>query len=240
MTDVNATVPARQVDTSLPRRAAAYVWIVIALGAAIAGSSWLQWQPTGSGRWAALLVLGIVAGVLKARLPGISGTYSASFVIIVAAIPAFSLAEIVVLAAATAVVQNLWRPARAVKPVQVLFNVANLIVSAAIAHSVYVRGEGAGLRTWPAALLVVAAITYWFVNTGTLSVLMALLGEGSVVGIWQRWCLYSLPFHLAGVAVAILMSSPLQHGDWVIAVFFAPVITLGATCYRMCIDRVAT
>jgi subtilisin family serine protease len=111
--------------------------------------------------------------------------------------------------------------------------VANLILSTAVAHWVYVGGGDSRVPAWPAALLMLAAIAYWVVNTGTLSVLMALLGEGSVVSIGAGR--YSLPFHLAGAAVAILMSSPLQQGDWRIAILFGLVIAM-ASLYYACLS----
>jgi hypothetical protein len=217
----------------MPRLAKVWIAAVITAGAAVGVSAVLDWQCASLPRFWAMLVLAIAGGAVKARLPGMTGTYSASFVFVLAAVPGLSLSEMVAVAAGTAAVQNFWRSRTKVRPVQLLFNVSNLILSTALADAAY------GSGTYAVAQLTFAVVVYWAVNTGILSVVLTLVGEGQFLDLWRRWCLYSLPFHLGGGAVAILLSEPLSQGDWRAAVVFAPVVVFAAKYYRAEVSRVA-
>ena len=221
----------------MPPSATAYVWAVIAAGVFAAASAVSGWECVSPPRFVTLLLLAIAGGAVKARLPGMTGTYSASFVFIVAAIPALGLSQMIAIAAATAIVQCVWQSKTAVRMTQLAFNVSNLILSTALAYVTWLRLGSGPLEGYDAARLAIGAVVYWAVNTGVLSIVLTLVGEGQFLELWRRWCLYSLPFHLGGGAIAILLSEPLRQGDWRAAILFAPVIVFVAKYYGSALSR---
>jgi hypothetical protein len=212
--------------------ASVYIGAVIFLAWAVTASALLEWRTENVPRFMALILLALPTAAIKAQVPGLTGTYSASFIFILAAIPALTLPEMVAIAAVTAVVQNLWHTRTRVQPVQLMFNMSNLILSTALAHGSYtlLRTSTSGVPV--DALLGFVTVIYWALNTGVLSIVLALVNEGEFIELWQRWCLYSLPFHLGGGAVAILIAPPVHQGDWRAAALFAPVIFFVAKYYR--------
>ena len=94
----------------------------------------LDWQSQNPAQFISYLALAVVASTLKIRLPHVCGTLTPAFVLVLAAIAQLSLAETVLMAAVTGVVQVLWRPAVRPTLAQALFNPASLSLSAALAH----------------------------------------------------------------------------------------------------------
>jgi hypothetical protein len=217
--------------------ASVYIGAVIFLAWAVTASALLEWRTESLTRFTAMILLAVPTAAIKARLPGMTGTYSASFVFILAAIPALTLPEMVAIAAVSAAVQNLWHTRTRVQPVQLMFNMSNLILSSALAHGSYTWLRANTHALPEDGLLGFVTVIYWALNTGVLSIVLALVGEGDFVELWQRWCLYSLPFHLGGGAVAILVSPAVQQGDWRATFLFAPVIFFVARCYSTSMNR---
>jgi hypothetical protein len=215
--------------------ARAFVCAVITAASLVTFAAALEWRCGNVPRFATMLLLAAAAAAVKARLPGMTGTYSGSFIFILAAIPALSVGEMIAIAAATAVVQCFWRAAARVRPIQLSFNISTLILSTVVSHRAYGTGASAGA----AFGMLFAAFTYWALNTGILSALLAFLGQGGFVPLWRQWCTYSLAFHITGGAVAILLSLPVKQGDWRAALVFAPVIVFAAKYYRSCVSRLA-
>ena len=77
-------------------------------------------------------VLALIASVVKFRLPGISGTYSASFLVTLIGIVGFTLPETLAASCAGALVQSVWRAKQRPSIIQLLFNLANLILRALV------------------------------------------------------------------------------------------------------------
>jgi hypothetical protein len=222
-------------DQTLPRSARAYVCGVIAIAAVAAGSALIGWQCDNLARFLTMLVLAAASAAVKARLPGITGTYSGSFIFILAAIPALAAGEMIIIAAATAAVQNLWRATARVRLIQLAFNVSTLVLSTVVAYGLYRIAAAAGAELG----MLAAAIAYWALNTGIVSALLTMLGQGTFFQLWKQWCTYSLLFHVCGGAVAILLSAPIQQGDLRAALVFAPVVVFAAKYYRTCVTRAA-
>ena len=73
---------------------------------------------------------------MKVRLPGITGTISANFVVILIAVAMFTFGETVVLACMACLVQCLSRPKSRPRIVQLSFNVAVLALSSGASYRI--------------------------------------------------------------------------------------------------------
>src|SRR5258708_31208158 len=103
------------------------------------------------------------------------------------AIAQMTLTESLVVGVLATLVQCFWRTRKRPAPVQVLFNVSTLVVSIVLAFGVLnaLRNAGALIPG-----LVIAALLFFIVNSGLVSLVLALLNSQSAVSIWRtcpRW-----------------------------------------------------
>ncbi|HET8550341.1 MAG TPA: hypothetical protein VFL57_20160 [Bryobacteraceae bacterium] len=210
---------------------------IIALGLFAGAQAAMSWATTNILVDATLVVFAVAAAMMKVRVPGITGTYSLSFVGVLIAIPALSPSELVSIAAISALVQCLWHARTRPTPTEIIFNISAVILSAAIAQTVYSAAMTHGRGSREVAVIAMSAALYWVVNTGVISVLLALLREGGLREVWQQWCLWSLPLYLAGASVAGLLSSYVRAGDWIAPLLFLPLLLLAGLYYRIWAER---
>jgi hypothetical protein len=185
------------------------------------------------------LFLALLASTLKIHLPGISGTISVNFLLILMAVATCSFAETVFLAAAACLVQCLWRSRTRPKLVQVAFNVSALAISSALSYrATHLFTGGPGIRF--AALLALAACLYFTADTLLVSGALSLVQSKSLFTVWQQCYVWSFPYYLIGAAIAGMavaadrtvgpgMSMPLLAVMYLVYVF-----------YRIVVDRIST
>jgi hypothetical protein len=85
-------------------------------------------------RFGGFLLVSLLASIFKVRIPGLTGTYSLNFVVMLAAVTELSRAELLIIAIGCAVIQSYWRYSRRPQLLQVAFNTSNLVISAAGAY----------------------------------------------------------------------------------------------------------
>src|SRR5947209_1425430 len=105
-----------------------YVYSITALGAVCLAMSVLigGWTltPLLATAFLACVVLG---SCLKIRLPGVSGTYSPSFLPILFGLTHFGLAELAIAAAVAGITQCTVNVKQRPQPIQIAFNAANVL-----------------------------------------------------------------------------------------------------------------
>jgi hypothetical protein len=215
-------------------KAAAWVDCVIAYGAVLLILLMQDWSTATRPRIAIILAAAFVSACIKVRVPAISGSYSLSFIVVLVAMTTCTLHETVLIAAVAAVVQTGWS---GVTPTSrhFLFNGSVLLASVTAGHAVYHSlSTGIFAHHYAAALAATAAV-YWLVNTGLVSVTLALLGEGSTVGVWRRWAVWTLPYYVAGTAVAGALS-PSGNTSWESAVALIVAAIAGYCCWGIAVE----
>jgi len=120
----------------------------------------LRWRSDDPFRYACFLAVAMCASVLKVQLPGIKATMSANFLFILVGILDLSNSETVLMGCLGGLVQSLWYSNPRPRPIQWLFNLANLALSISAAELVFHSkvATGVGFR-WP-LLMAAAATTY--------------------------------------------------------------------------------
>src|SRR6266571_6634133 len=186
----------------MPSLAKAYIAIIAALAVAVLTVVASRWNPENLGHFVLFFALAMLASAMKIRLPGFKTTISINFVFILIAIALFSFGETVLIGVGGALVQSLWKTQKRPKPVQVLFNAACLTVCSAAAfwasHTVLAM---LGLNS-VAALMVLGACVYVVLNTGLVSLVIALAEERPVRELWSSCYEWTFPYFLVGAAVA--------------------------------------
>lgn len=186
-----------------PVAALFYIDAVIAVGAWVAISAGLQPSFRHGALFLACIIVGLFAGTLKIRLPGVDGTFSLGFVGCLVAVQQLDFSETIIVGILVGLIQSLWRPLRRPTGVQLAFNAANLGNSTAVAFGVY-RGLLSSACSCSLVLLAAAA-AFYLVNMGTVASLLCLLERKSLAHMLEHWCVWSFSYYLAGAFLAVFL-----------------------------------
>lgn len=181
-----------------------YIYAIVAAGAAVLGGTLWHANSSDPLRYLVYLALAILASTLKLKLPGITGTYSLNFLFLLAGIQYFTLAETLVAGCAAGLVQTLFHAGKRPMLQQVLFNMANLVLSIAVSFGL-ARQVLAGHGIPAPAALAGVAFLYFVVNTGLVSGVLAMLQDQPLRKTWEQWYEWSLPYYLAGAVLVGLL-----------------------------------
>jgi hypothetical protein len=229
--------PAGQVDFRLPRPAKIYVAVVIVAGVALLGWGVVEFESESAARLLAYLGLVILTSVWKVWLPRMTGTISVNFVVVLAAIAELSLPEVMILTIAATVVQSLWKPEQRPVPVQILFNVATLLITASLAYGTlhWLRTTEAG-GSWPFALFAATAVLYCG-NTIIVAAAVRLAENLPLGEVWQRCCFWSFPYYVVGAVFAGLMVMTSAAAGWLVSFLVLPLMALVYVSYRIHVGK---
>jgi hypothetical protein len=141
---------------------------------------------------------------------------------------ALSLPEVWMASGLAAMLGTVYKPKYKPSLVKVLFNGANMALAASAAY-VFVQRLIPGFAEQPALLcLVVGAAAFYVVNTGLVSIVIALTENGSLSATWKNWCVGCLPYYVVGV----LFTDATDPVAQVLAAVIVPSILIATYCYR--------
>jgi hypothetical protein len=224
-------------NTTMPKIAKTYIATIAAAGFFALALAGLRWSSDNLTRFAALLFLALLASGLKIRLPGFTGTVSANFVFILVGIAVLSFSETTVIGFAGALAQSLWKMRQRPKPVQILFNVACLAISSALAYTAAHFVSGSLGPNSLVALMALGACFYLVLNTGLVSLVVALAEERPLRQVWRQCYEWVFPYFLVGSAVAGLASGTSRSAGWTTSLLTLPSIYFVYLFYRMHVRR---
>ena len=192
----------------MPDKAKFYANSVIAGGSLVLADAVWNWASPNPRRFFIYLALTLLASIWKFRVPGIPGTYSASFLLTLVGLVAFTLPETVVAGCVGAIAQSVWKPKQRPSMIQVLFSMANLVLSISLCFLVAHATSGSGLAACHPAMLALLAAVHFFTSTMLLSGVLSLLQGKRLRVICQQWYVWYLPYYLIGAALVGLLPLP--------------------------------
>ncbi len=197
----------------------------------------MHWHSENSLRYACFLAVALTASIFKVQLPGIQATMSANFLFILVGILDLSYPETLLMGCLGGLVQSLWQSKPRPRPVQVLFNFANLALSITAADAVFHSNVAFnfGLR-WP-LLLAAASTTYFAMNTMSVSGTIAMTERRNPVSVWKECYLWSFPYYMLGALIAGGVSVINRYLGWQVAILVLPIVYWIYRSYRVYLDR---
>jgi hypothetical protein len=212
---MNANTSATPTFVALPPKARAYVATAVVAGAGclvMALTSLHLQQPV---LFSVLLALGVLTSAAKIDLPlgrsqsNLSLSHAVNFWSLFTLGPAAT----VCIATASAWAQCTLRAGTRNPLHRVVFSVASLTVTVAVAGvpAAMMLGDGG-----PAALLRAAAVVaplYFFVNTSLVAAAIALSTRQPLVAVWHRNFLWSAPSYLVGAALAAVAATATERSS---------------------------
>lgn len=188
-------------------------------------------------RYVCFLGVALAASVLKVHLPGIQATMSANFLFILVGVIDLTYSETLLMGCLGGLVQTLWNSNQRPRPIQWLFNLANLALSITAAEMVF-HSELAmkiGFQ-WP--LLVASAATAYFAfNTLSVSGIIAMTEKRSPIHVWKECYLWAFPYYLLGAMIAGCASIVNRKFGWQFALLVFPIVYWIYRSYRTYLSR---
>jgi diguanylate cyclase (GGDEF)-like protein/putative nucleotidyltransferase with HDIG domain len=184
----------------------------------------LRWHSDDFFRYVCFLTVALCASVLKVHLPGIKATMSANFLFILVGILDLSYSETLLMGCLGGLVQTLWHANPRPRPIQWLFNLANLALSISAAEVVFHSKVAAGIGfRWP-FLMAAAATTYFAFNTISVSGIIAMTEGRNAVRVWKECYLWAFPYYLFGALIACGVSAINRLAGWQFGLLVFPIV----------------
>ena len=197
----------------------------------------LHWHSDDLFRFGCFLAVALVASVLKVHLPGIKATMSANFLFILVGILDLSYSETLAMGCLGGLVQTLWRAKPRPRPIQWLFNLANLALSISAAELVFHSKVAAGVGfRWP-LLMAAAATTYFAFNTISVAGIIAMTEGRNPVHVWKECYLWAFPYYLLGALIACGVSAINRLIGWQFGLLAFPIVYWIYRSYRTYLSR---
>jgi PAS domain S-box-containing protein len=208
----------------LSRQAKIYIACVLAIGAAALGNGLFHWQPHDLARFFCYFSLAVPASCLKVRLPGITGTMSVLFVLLLAGIVDLGLPESLLIGVVCVIVQSFWHARVRPRAVQLWFSVANISSAVWISHFVYHSLAGVAPFLESPFRLSIAAAVFFAANTFPVAAVVALTEGKSLRQVWSNCYLWSFAYYLVGAGIVGVFTFAHRMFDWQVSLLILPVV----------------
>jgi signal transduction histidine kinase len=217
--------------------ARAYIFLVIALGAAAGIRGFYLWNPHDLLRFYCYLLLAIPASGLKVRLPGVTGTMSVLFVFLLAGIVELGLPETLLMSVVCVVVQSYWHAKARPKPVQVVFSVALLFIASTAGDFVYHYDALPMVRNTAPFRLALLASVFFITNTFPVAAVIALTEDRRLGKVWTEFYSWTFPYYLVGAALVGTFGFANRTLSWQAWVLILPTVYAMYRSYHLYLDR---
>jgi len=189
----------------------------------VIGRGALSIHPLHQFQFASLTLLGVLTSRLKVRLPGLTGNMSMNLPFVLLAIVQLGLFEAAAIAFASTLMQSLPKRGLQLRPTQLLFNVSTMTTAAGLAYLVFHEFDGRHGATGSPAL-VLAATTYFFINTLPVATIICLTEGAKIVRTWSGIVHLSFPYYVAGTGITSILTGKSGYMAWALSIGALPVM----------------
>jgi hypothetical protein len=206
---------------NLSAKAKTLVGAVVFLGVGILVQVPTTWGHPAYARFIATLLVTLFAARLRVSLPRITGSMAVNLPFILLALSEFSLAEALLITAASTLVQCLWPESkRQPEPFKVAFNLSVTLMAAEAAWLAMRATPN------PALALCFGALAYLFVNTIPVAAIIALTENAHWVRTWKQIAQLTFPYFVLSAGSAGLAKLAAHAFSWYIPLAILPVMFL--------------
>lgn len=189
---------------SLSWRARLYWTLILAIGTACSFWSLAHWDLRHENNVQLLVLLGFAIALsgFKVRLPGVFGTLSLNYVVILSALLDLDTAAGIAVALASTLGQCVIRARMRPRWFQIIFSVAGVAAPVLAASLALHFGSLKLLDKTGCAPLLLGALAYFLINTVTVSGIISLTSGKNAWEVWESSYLWTFPQYLVGGAIA--------------------------------------
>jgi PAS domain S-box-containing protein len=213
--------------------AKAYIAAMVVLGTLATVTGFVGWEPHNLLRFAIYFALALPASCLKVRLPGVTGTMSVLFVLLLAVIAEQGLPEALMIGICCTLVQSFWHAKARPRPVQLVFTASNIAFAIWATNATYHVLVGLYPSMQVPFRLSIATAVFFMANTLPVAGVIALTEKKSLVQVWNRCYLWTFSYYLAGAAVVGLFSPASNIVDWQVSLVILPLVYVMYRSYKL-------
>ncbi len=178
--------------------------------------------------WVYLAAILLSSG-MKVAMPKSNGTMSVNFPFILLGILELSPLQAVGLAACLVIAQCRIRVVRSFTPVQIFFNVANVITATVLAWYTYAALLRVNAEVAPA--LAAAATVYFLANTIPVVLIIGWESRAEPFKKWRQEFLWYFPFYLVGAVLAAFANFISTRFGWITSLLLIPLVYIVYRAY---------
>jgi hypothetical protein len=208
---------------SSSRKPAMFITLMAASGLSIVIKGVLDMHPLHQFQFLSLLALAMLTSRMKVRLPGLTGNMSVNLPFLFVAIVQLSLIEASLIAFASTLVQSMPKAGKPLNLTQVLFNVSTVTTAAGFAFMVF-KNHAWGHGSHGPLSLLLAASTYFFINTLPVATIIALTEGAKITRTWLGIMHLAFPYYVAGTGITSLATGNGSYMAWALPLVVLPVM----------------
>lgn len=217
-------------------RARAFLGIIILIGLGVLVYGALHWSSQDPAQLGCYLLLALFASSLKVKLPGVTGTMSASFLVILAAVAQLSLPEALLIGCITTLAQSVTRNRPAT--IQVVFSAGSTALAIGVTESVYRWSILHSHMAGAILPLMGAACTYFIANTLPVAIVVSLTEGKSLQRTWTACYFWAFPYYLSGAGMAGLLRWVSGKFGWEMSLILLPGLYLIYRSYGLYLGKI--
>jgi diguanylate cyclase (GGDEF)-like protein/putative nucleotidyltransferase with HDIG domain len=221
----------------MSRQARTFIFAMCMAGLVTVVYGGFVWRIGDPAKFIAYLLTAMLASRLKVELPEITGTISVNFLFILIGIAELTFSETLVLGCSAILVQCLLTRRRWPRLEQVLFNISASAVAIWAAYYIYHGPLLTRLHANSALLLMLSAAVYFFFNTLPVATIISLTENKGLQKIWTDCYFWSLPYYLAGGAIAALFGWVNKNVGWQPTLLALPAMFVIYRSYRLYLGK---
>src|ERR1700731_2054533 len=222
---------------SMSKKARIFLYAVCLAGVVTLVYGGIAWKIDDWPKFIAYLLTALLASRLKVELPEITGTISVNFLFILLGIGQLTFTETLILGCSAILAQCFLTRRRWPRIEQVFFNTSSAAVAIAAAYFTYHGPWSARLHPNAAFLLSLSAAVYFLFNTLPVATIIALTENKKLQKIWTDCYFWSLPYYLAGGALAAMFGWLTQRVGWQPTLLALPAMFVIYRSYRLYLSK---
>jgi diguanylate cyclase (GGDEF)-like protein len=220
----------------MTNKAKLYQSAILILGLALVIRQSQQWHPSDFPLFLTYLSLTVITSLMRLGVPTSAGTISIGFVFILASLAQLALGQTLLIGVTGTIIHSIREHKGRLDWLHLAFQTAVVVLGIEAANfafqSISVLLPQGGL----AAALPMAGTILFLVTAFPLAATTALSERELLRQVWQNRFLWSLPYYLAGAALAGLLTAIVHLPWWQAAVLIIPLIFLVYRAYGLQLD----
>lgn len=215
-----------------------FFYATVAIGFVCLWLDLLPFETSEPTRFLTYFVMSALAAGLRVSLPTFSGTLSINFLFVLIGLVHLTRSELTVLGGASAVIQCLLARDRAPGLLKILFNLSVTAIAIHVSYMVYSAMPSGDSMADETLRLAPAALVLFLLHTVPVAIAIAWTEGRRVIPTWRECSLWSMPYSVAGAAVAGSFASLSHRIGWQLSLLVLPVVYLITRSYQLHIARV--
>ncbi|HTB21000.1 MAG TPA: HD domain-containing phosphohydrolase [Bryobacteraceae bacterium] len=222
----------------IPNAARVFIAVIGLAGLTGMAITFRGWSPEPQPRFIVYLLVALATSGMKVAFPGVRGTISLNFILIMLGLVELSAPQTMFLAVASAAAQTCWNAKGRVKLVRLFFNTTCIALAVLAATWIYQKPWLAHVPGSELFRLTLGGIAYFIANNVPIAIVIALTEGQHIQMVIRSVCDWLFFFYLVGVSAAEIVHTATQRLGWAFSLALLPPLYLIYRSIRLYFGKV--